>query len=250
MWKSLQFRSCRIIGKTLAISAASFLLAGTATAGDGSEDAFKGRSSEMSCSEQKADVSGASAEEQRVVCAAVKRATELFGQCDFTDLPRVRVQVSKEPINVCGGDAFGSFDAERQAIRIVDTATCRKMANSNAAYASLPFSEFYQSIVVHEIAHQFFRSHLKDKKASHAAHEYVAYALQIASLPPRARNQLLNSFPDEPPEDLAPFVEMLLLMSPMYFGVLAYHHFSAPGNGCRVLQEIVRGEIEFPSSDE
>jgi Family of unknown function (DUF6639) len=250
MMKFLQLSWCRVIGATLGILAASFLMPCTAMAGNGRDDASKGKSLETSCLEQKADVLGASTEERTVVCTAVKKTTKLFRQCGFMKLPRIRVQVEKEPVNVCGVDAFGSYDAQRQTIRIVDATTCEKMAKVNAAYASLPFGELYQSIVVHEIAHQFFRSHLKDKKASHATHEYIAYAMQIASMPPQVRDQLLNSFPREPPEDLGPFVDMLLLMSPMYFGVLAYDHFSAPGNGCRVLQEIVRGEIEFPSSDE
>lgn len=250
MKQFLQFRWYRVNGVTLGVSAAIFLIACTALAGNGRNDESKDKSLEVSCGEQKADVLGASAEEQSIICAAVKRTTELFRQCEFMELPRVRVQVEKEPVNVCGVDAFGSFDAERQSIRIVDATTCKKMTKLNAAYASLPFGEFYQSIVVHEIAHQFFRSHLKGKKVSYATHEYVAYAMQIASMPPQIRNQLLNSITREPTEDLDPFVDMLLLMSPVYFGVLAYDHFSAPGNGCWVLQGIVRGEIEFPSADD
>jgi uncharacterized protein DUF6639 len=249
MMKFLQLSWCRVIGETLGILAASFLMACTAMAGSDRDGELNDISFEVSCREQKADMSGASAEEQRIICAAVERTTGLFRQCGFMEFPRIRVQVETEPVNVCGVDAFGSFDAERQTIRITDAATCKKLANLNAAYAPLPSDEFYQSIVVHEVAHHFFRSHMNGKKASHATHEYVAYAMQIASMPLQIRNQFLNSFQREPAEDLNPFVDMLLLMSPVYFGVLAYDHFSAPGNGCRVLQEIVRGEIKFPSGD-
>ena len=46
------------------------------------------------------------------------------------------------------------------------------------------------------------------------------------------------------------FIVILLLMSPEHFGVLAYDHFSAPDNGCRILTGIVKGHVEFPTLEE
>ena len=43
---------------------------------------------------------------------------------------------------------------------------------------------------------------------------------------------------------------MIFFMSPEAYGILAYAHVSRPGNGCRILREVIEGKISFPSSDE
>lgn len=198
----------------------------------------------------KINLIGASAEEQHVIRTGAEHAIELFAQCGLKALAPIRIQIEKEAIDICGVDAFGAFDTAAQTIRLVRPEACREMAKTNPAYASLPFRKFYESLVVHEVAHQIFRSHLGGRSVSLATHEYVAYALQIASMAPEVRQAFLKPLNSKPPDDLAPFVDMVLLMSPETFGALAYAHFSKPGNGCRILTEIIEGKISFPSSDE
>ena len=193
---------------------------------------------------------GASHEERQLVREGAKRAVNLLGQCGLEAPPHIRVIIEKKPLNVCGVDAFGSFDAESQSIRLVNKQTCAKMISVNSAYAGLSFDEFFKSLTVHEMAHVIFRHRLNGRRVSHATHEYVAYAIQIASFPTTVRAEFLNSLTREPPTDLSPFVDMLLLMSPEHFGVLAYDHFSAPDNGCRILTGIVKGQVEFPTLEE
>ena len=195
-------------------------------------------------------ITGASAEELAVIRSGAERSIELFAQCGLEALDPIRVQVENDAIGVCGVDAFGAFDTKAQTIRLASTKACRAMAKTNPAYASLPFIKFYESIVVHEVAHQIFRSHIGERSVSLATHEYVAYALQITSLPPDVRQTFLKPLNTKPPADLSPFVDMVLLMSPETFGALAYAHFSEFGNGCRILTEIIEGKISFPSSEE
>ena len=194
-------------------------------------------------------VTGASNEERRLICAAAKQADGLFGQCGLTNTPLIQVQIQTKPPHVCGVDAFASFDAQSQSIKLVNKAACHRLAISNPAYSVLPFADFYKSLVVHEIAHQIFRSHLKGKVVSRATHEYVAYAIQIVSMPQEVRTQFLERVRRGPTSNLDPFVDMVLLMSPTYFAAMAYDHFSAPGHGCRILQGVLRGTIEFPTND-
>ena len=193
---------------------------------------------------------GASHEERQLVREGAKRAVNLLGQCGLEAPPLIRVMIEKKPLNVCGVDAFGSFDAESQSIRLVNKQTCAKMISVNSAYAGLSFDEFFKSLTVHEMAHVIFRHRLNGRRVSHATHEYVAYAIQIASFPTAVRAEFLKLFTREPPTDLSPFVDILYLMSPEHFGVLAYDHFSAPDNGCRILTGIVKGQVEFPTLEE
>ncbi len=192
---------------------------------------------------------GASAEELDIIRSGAEHAVKLFAQCGLEALEPIRVHIEDDAIHVCGVDAFGAFDTKAQTIRLASSKACRAMAKTNPAYASLPFLKFYESIVVHEVAHQILRSHLGERPVSLATHEYVAYALQIASLPPDVRQTFLKPLNSKPPDDLGPFVDTVLLMSPETFGALAYAHFSKSGNGCRFLTEIIEGKISFPSSE-
>ena len=231
------------------VAGAGCLVVCTALAEGRQPNAGVDKSVEVPCRRAPVDVSGASQEEHQLVCEAAEHAVDLFGQCEFKTHRRIRVHVTKRPPTVCGVHAFGSFDVKAHRIRLVDAQTCRKMANANAAYASLPYREFYKSLVAHEVAHFIFRSSLDERAVSHTTHEYVAYAIQIASMPSYVRDRFLKSFRRKPPTDLSPFVDMVYLMSPAYFGALAHDHFSAPGNGCRILREIVEGQIEFPAPE-
>lgn len=105
-------------------------------------------------------------------------------------------------------------------------------------------------MVAHEVAHQIFRSHLGGRTVSLATHDYVAYAMQIASMPLGVRKAFLKPLNSKAPDNLEPFVDVVLFMPPEAYGSLAYAHFSKPGNGCRILREVIEGKISFPSSDE
>ena len=231
------------------VAGAGYLVVCTVLGEERKPNAGVDRSVEVPCRRVPVDVSGASQEEHQLICEAAVHAADLLGQCELKTQRRIRVHVTKSPPTVCGVHAFGSFDVKAHRIRLVDAQTCRKMANANAAYASLPYREFYKSLVVHEVAHFIFRSSLDKRAVSHTTHEYVAYAIQIASMPSYVRDRFLKSFRRKPPTDLSPFVDMVYLMSPAYFGALAYDHYSAPGNGCRILREIVEGQIEFPTPE-
>ena len=84
------------------------------------------------------------------------------------------------------------------------------MAKSNPAHASLPFLKFHESLVAHEVAHQIFRSHLGGRTVSLATHEYVAYAMQIASMPLGVRKAFLKPLNSKAPDNLEPFVDVVL----------------------------------------
>ena len=126
---------------------------------------------------------GASHEERQLVHEGAKHAVNLLGQCGLEAPPHIRVMIEKKPLNVCGVDAFGSFDAEAQSIRLVNKQTCKKMTSVNSAYAGLSFDEFFKSLTVHEMAHVIFRHRLNGRRVSRATHEYIAYAIKIASFP-------------------------------------------------------------------
>ena len=142
------------------------------------------------------NVIGASSEELHLIRKDAEHAIELFAECGLKALAPIRIRLEKKAIDGCGVDAFGAFDTARWTIRLVAPNAGRGTAKSNPAYASLPLLNSYESLVLHQVAHQTFRSHLGGRTVALVTHEYVAHALQIASMPLDVRKaflKLLNS---------------------------------------------------------
>ena len=119
--------------------------------------------------------------------------------------------------------------------------------------AKVDFDAVYGSIFVHEVVHAAFwkqLDHSKREPVSAMATEYVAYALQILSLPEVDRESLLAAFPRKPPTDLAPFNYFALQISPLRFATNAYTHFMSLDDRCQFLREIISGGVEFDDWDQ
>ncbi|MBU1210153.1 MAG: hypothetical protein KJ587_02640 [Alphaproteobacteria bacterium] len=202
------------------------------------------------CEAVAVDVTGAAPDEKALICRAAQRSVEFFRRCKLKSSGRIRIEVVAGALDVCGVDVFGSYDASTETVRIVNLKRCTAMAGEVAEYRAPPVEQFYGSIVAHEAAHYVFRKLTRDHSYSHATHEYVAYAAQIDSMPPAVRKNFLKSISRPLPSDLSHFVDIVLMLAPARFGAMAYDHFSAPGNGCRMLRGLVAGTIEFPSIDE
>ena len=113
-------------------------------------------------------------------------------------------------------------------------------------YAKLPLRDFYRSLIVHEVVHGVMHQNLKRPAATHAAYEYPAYALQIASLAPQVRDTFLLSFDQNAIKSTSTiFSDAVLFFDPYFFAANAYEHFKASQNGCARFTALLEGEAAF-----
>lgn len=202
------------------------------------------------CRDGRTEVQRATGDELALICLAAGDALDFLRDCGLRLPGDLQIEVANEGIEVGGLEVFGCFDAETDKIRLLDLERCAKAAAVNKAYAALPANQFYKSIVAHEVAHRVFRSNLGNRTIPRAGHEYVAYAVQITQMPETVRRQFLAPIKRSPPSDLRRFADMLLLMAPEAFAAMSYDHFSAPGNGCKLLRDLLMGIRNFPRPEE
>ena len=202
------------------------------------------------CSDGRTEVRGAVSNDFALICSAASDAMRFLQDCGLSSPDSLRLEVTKGPIKVGGFDVFGCFDDETGAIRLLDVAHCSRSAGANKAYAALANSDFYRSVVAHEVAHKVLRYNLGKRILPRVGHEYVAYAVQITLLPETVRRQFLAPIKRSPPSDLSRFADTLLLMAPEIFAAMSYDHFSAPENGCKLLRNLSIGTLNFPIPDE
>ena len=197
------------------------------------------------CPAAAVDVSAASADERRLACSAASHALELLGQCGIALSRPLRVQImsevrhplSREPI-------FGFFDTKHERVLVAEEANVASLVK-DTPYAQLPLRAFYRSLIVHEVVHGVMHQNLKRQPTSHSAHEYPAYALQIASLPSDVRDSFLRSVPNRARPGEFMFNDAILFFDPFFFAAQAYEHFQASGDGCAHLTALLGGDVTF-----
>ena len=190
------------------------------------------------------DVIAESPEEHRVVCSAASAALELLGQCGIAPRGALHLEVLRLVRHPFGKHAiFGYFDNKLETIFVVQETTVPSLA-AGTPYGELPHRDFYASLIVHEVVHGVMHQNLKRQPTNHAAYEYPAYALQIASLPARERQKFLQSIPHNvgPTEQI--FNDTVLLFDPFYFAAQAYRHF-VQSDGCAHLAALLQGDVAF-----
>lgn len=113
-------------------------------------------------------------------------------------------------------------------------------------YRKLPMRDVYDSLIIHEVTHAILREHVGRRRLPVAAHEYVAYAIQVASMPRATRRLFLAALPAQTPRSFAPFNDVYLGMSPLRFAANAYRHLFRNKRYCETIQHVASGEANFP----
>jgi hypothetical protein len=152
------------------------------------------------------------------------------------------IHISGQALHPQKGPTFGLFDGQAAIVSNLSGATSFA---AGTAYALLSANVFYKSLVVHEIVHAVMHQNYERLPTNYAAYEYPAYALQIGSLPSADRIKLLHAIDnrDNPPGLL--FNDILLAMDPIIFAASAYQHFSAAPDACRLLNALLKGDVDF-----
>ena len=142
------------------------------------------------------------------------------------------------------GITFGLFDPEVGRVYVGDVASVRALA-AGTPYNELPLHDFHKSIIVHEVVHAILHENYIKKPANRAAYEYPAYALQISSLPLESRKKFLAIIDEAPLRRDYLFTDTVLAMNPYIFAARAYEHFSTTSDGCKIITDLLNGNVDF-----
>jgi len=181
------------------------------------------------------------------VCRVIQRAQPLLANCGLTVNDPLEVQIMDDPKP---SGLMGYYSMSHGRIMVQSPRNLSEMLPPDSAYQYVPNIEYFDSIVVHELAHALFLSTPCGQETCLAGHEYLAYALQLQSMSSVARNSILNALPAEEPIDLTWFTDSRLRETPEVFAANAWRHFSQDGYGCNFISRIVSGEAVFPSEFE
>jgi len=199
------------------------------------------------CSSVAVTVSADEAALTERICAAAGRAVDLMAACGITQTEPVQIEVI-DGLNPDHPDCAGIFHCSEARIELVAPDYLTEALGADHPFIEIPRDPFYDSLVAHEMAHALAYQTRQGPLKSTSATEYIAYAMQVSSLPEDIRAAFLSNRSVTEPVTPMALNEVILAFSPADFAVRAWKHFQAPENGCRFIQRLLDGENLLPNA--
>lgn len=183
------------------------------------------------------------------ICDAADKTVALVAECGLEPSEAIRIEVF-DGINRENPNCAGIFHCSESSIGLVAPTYLAQALGADHPFMEIPRSAFYDSLVAHEMAHALAYQTRGAPLEGAAGSEYIAYAIQLWSMPADVRSAFLARHPITEPVTLEALNEVILAFSPAHFAALAWAHFEAPENGCRFIQRLLKGEatLSIPMS--
>jgi hypothetical protein len=181
-----------------------------------------------------------------LICDAVAQSRKLLEPCGIVQTQPITFEIvgqMDEKHEAC----VAYFDCDTDKLTLLAPFALASSGEVISIFRGLSDDEYFSSVIVHETTHALVhQSH--DGKFSRVAHEYLAYALQIASLSEEGRFSVLRALQFPETKSLDGVDEIALLFGPSQFAVRSYQHFSRPENGCSFIDCIIDPDPEVPEA--
>lgn len=153
----------------------------------------------------------------------------------------LEINILEECVERHGWPVMGQTDTRVMRIEVLSYDACQRAAR-NHPILGVPMSrELHSSFVAHEVAHAIARYNFADNRPPVAAHEYIAYVTQFATMDPGLRQQVLEHHRNPAWESLDDISETVYLLGPEVFAVKSYRHFLASPRPREVLARLLKG---------
>lgn len=180
-----------------------------------------------------------------MICEAAGRAIGRLAACGIAAPKRTTIKVVSEPGDAAALGGYGSFHAGTGAVTILTFSGSAERLRGDSQRAGIDPADYYPSVIIHEVSHSILHAAAAASPVSVVAQEYLGYALQLESMPARAREALLAPIRDRGRFKASPPDEMLLLMSVTAFAAASYLHFSAQKDRCAIVRKVLDKELTF-----
>lgn len=177
-------------------------------------------------------------------CDAIAAQSTLFDTCGLTPT-RAHTMHIVERIEGAPGDCLGAYHCTEGSMEIIGPDWISERIQDGSVLARLDPDELYASIVVHEWTHALLFDVTGNEVRHVADQEYVAFAMQISSLPEAEREKWLSYYASSGPVEDEHINDMILAVNPLIFATRAWRHFSAEDDACSTVRAIVAGDHTF-----
>jgi hypothetical protein len=175
------------------------------------------------------------------VCLASDKAFALYETCEVSLSTPIAIHIRDHIANDC----FGLFHCGQARIDVLSPDAIAAMRNPDGLFATIPLKQMFDSIVVHELTHALYDATPCPSESCIATAEYLAYALQIASLPDTTRAAVAAGIAEGREVQRESISGIMYLFAPDNFALNAWGHYSQVPDQCAHIRDILDGTTVF-----
>lgn len=187
-----------------------------------------------------------SAEEGELACQAIGTTLEFMRRQGFRVDARFTLDLVNRPLSLHGNEVKGTYDSRRFHIEVPSLSQAQLMAQRHQPFRMSMCHAMWQSFIAHEVAHAVAQANFRVSKPQLEAHEYIAYVVQIATLPEALRQQLLVEFDSQAFQHERQISQIFLQLAPEVFAVKAYRHYLAQPDPEAFFQRLLNKSLSSP----
>jgi hypothetical protein len=188
------------------------------------------------CPTNKVCICYSNSEDIELALSAIRKAYNFFINVGYSETYFLEIVFQKRVVvENRYGDAIRVIGKLGKDNRIYLTNRDEPWLKEQNAYGLEMSKEYYESLIVHEIAH-FITEKITERKIECSRSEYIAYIVQISQMQPQMRQAILNQ------SSLSAFKTYqvnfdIMLFDPEVFAIKSYLHFKE--NKGQFLKEIL-----------
>lgn len=212
---------------------------------------FPSESKIINCGVRACQLQCSSRNDARIGCEAIRRALLFFKTYGYDIETTIDMKFVINMTNSERKSQHTESDPEPFLCQYNNKTKCIKISSweSSARWNKKAFgffsldTEFFISMVTHELAHLFFESILESRqeKTNHPFHEFVAYATQIETMKNPNKSMILSLWPKERLPSVFAINSFVWMADPNKFSLLSYRLFKSQPE---IIQGILDGRIK------
>ncbi|MHA3978375.1 DUF6639 family protein [Halovulum sp. GXIMD14794] len=171
------------------------------------------------------------------VCEAVSRVAPTLEACGVAPDQSIDIVL----VDALEAGCVGVYHCGERRIEALSPNALDDSRSRDGAFSSVSLGSYFDSVIAHELAHAAYDSVPCPLKTCRVTAEYIAYAMQVLSLPIADRTAFEAGIPDLE-VSRSDFSTVLLGLSPERFAQDAWRHFSNHPRGCDYIRSLIAGE--------
>ena len=200
----------------------------------------------LDCDTPNISVEADSGKDADFACKATAIAIPRLAALGLTLQEPVQIKVTEILEHVPGAYVAFYCTADRE-IQVLTTECLEDPPARATAFSEMEAAVLFESLIVHELTHAAIDQWLPHHFVPKIVHEYLAYAIQLDTLPTAERQRILAKANVRGPPDIARINEALLDIAPLYFAAASWLFFTANGGDANHVKSVLDGGFLFDS---
>lgn len=157
------------------------------------------------------------------ICASAAKAIAFLEHLELTPRRDIRINIVDEPIIRAGIKLHGGYRPGSDEILLMSYAAILKQPQQVQIYGEALDKSYYSGLVAHEIAHAVVQHNIPGGGPT-IAHEYLAYATQLAVIPKERLRSIITAAGTSPWKPGSIISAGYMALDPRKFAVKSYLH--------------------------